>query len=272
MSVAATLESRKQGAACTSPDDDPIALYLGLLKRSLTNTLGRQEPNADAENQYAYVRDFAHHYVRGGAISMLPMARLDNIQACITAILHDGVPGDLIEAGVWRGGATIFMRGVLKAHGVTDRKVWVADSFEGLPAPDPNRFPREAAAHDGVVFQKVFNHFRAGLLEVKTNFETYGLLDDSVAFLPGWFKDTLPHAPTGPLALARLDGDYYESTRDALLHLYGRLSPGGFLIVDDYGEDAWTHCRQAVDEFRLEAGISDQLVAVDSKCAYWRKS
>ena len=138
------------------------------------------------------------------------------------------MPGDLIETGVWRGGAAIFMRGVLAAHG-DPRTVWVADSFQGLPKPEPRSIPgrrgRRALA--------------AGLLavsldEVKANFGRYGLLDDQVRFLPGWFRDTLPTAPIERLAVLRLDGDLYESTIVALESLYPKLSPGGFVVVDDY--------------------------------------
>jgi hypothetical protein len=250
---------------------DGASLYLGLLKRSLTNTLYEAEPDADAENQYRYVHEFTAHYIQGPAVSMLPMARMDNIIDCIDRVLADGVPGDLIETGVWRGGATILMRAALRVRGVTDRKVWVADSFEGLPEPDPERFPKEAKAHAGPVFTKGFKHFAAGLEEVQANFRAYEQLDDQVVFLPGWFSDTLPTAPIGRLAIARLDGDYYSSTMDGLTNLYDKVSPGGFVIIDDYGEDMWTECRRAVDEFRAARSIAEPMTAVDSKCSYWRK-
>jgi len=90
-----------------------------------------------------------------------------------------------------------------------------------------------------------------------------------VRFLKGWFRDTLPAAPIGKLALLRLDGDLYESTRDALHALYGKLSPGGFLLVDDYGD--FPPCRKAVDEFRAEHRIDAPIVEVDWSGVYWRK-
>jgi hypothetical protein len=112
----------------------------------------------------------------------------------------------------------------------------------------------------------------ASLEDVQANFEAYGLLDDRVRFLKGWFKATLPTAPIGPIAVMRLDGDYYDSTMDALTSLYDKLSLGGYCIIDDYGEDGWTYCKQAVDVFRAERGISDELVKVDTSCWYWRRS
>jgi Macrocin-O-methyltransferase (TylF) len=249
-----------------------IDLYLDLLKASLTNTLFVSEPNADDEGEPSYVKDFIEHYIKGVALSMLPLARLENLQSCIFYVLKQEVAGDLIETGVWRGGATIFMRGVLKAFNVVDRIVWVADSFEGLPEPDAERFPLEARAHDGQVMRSVYNHFAVSLEDVKRNFRAYGLLDKQVCFLKGWFKDTLPAAPMTTLSIMRLDGDYYESTWDALINLYDKLSLGGYAIVDDYGEGSWTYCRRAVDEFRRQRGIQDPMIRVDSKCYYWQRT
>jgi Macrocin-O-methyltransferase (TylF) len=248
-----------------------IRLYLDLLKRSLTNTLFETEPDADEDNQPRFVHGFIRHYINGSAVSMLPVKRFDHLQSCIEDVLARGIEGDLIEAGVWRGGATIFMRAALKAYGAADRAVWVADSFEGLPVPDAEKFPLEAKAHQGPVMTKTYKHLAAGLEEVQRNFRAYGMLDDRVRFLKGWFKDTLPNAPIESLAIMRLDGDFYESTRDGLVNLYDKLSIGGYAIIDDYGESTWTYCRRAVDEFREERGIEEPIVKVDSKCHFWRK-
>jgi hypothetical protein len=247
----------------------PTDLYLDLLKRVITDTVRQPEPHADAGSSRGALNLL--RYMQGPAITMLPIARLDQLRACIENVLRDGVAGDLIETGVWRGGATVLMRATLKAHGVADRRVWVADSFEGLPEPDATRFPKEAAAHNGPVVREAFKHLAVGLEEVRANFDRFGLLDSQVCFLKGWFKDTLPTAPIERLAVLRLDGDYYESTRDCLVNLYDRLSPGGYLIVDDYGEDTWTYCRAAVDDFRAQRGIGEPLLQVDRACWYWRK-
>jgi hypothetical protein len=247
-------------------------LYLELLKKSLSGTLFTPEPNADSSNPTAYAAGFVSHYINGAAVTMLPLCRLDNIRACIAEITDRGVPGDLIETGVWRGGATIFMRGILHAYGDDDRRVWVADSFAGLPEPDAARFPKEAAFHRSKIMQRHYKNMAASLEEVRANFAAYDLLDERVHFLKGWFKDTLPTAEIERLALIRLDGDYYDSTLDALNNLYDKLAVGGFVIVDDYGEDAWTNCRQAVDTFRAQRGIKDPLTRVDSKCYWWRRT
>ena len=249
-----------------------IRLYLDLLKASITDTVFADEPDVEDEIQTRYVQGFIRHYIKGSAVSMCPLVRFENIEACIVDVLERGIPGDMIETGVWRGGISIFMRGMLKAYEISDRRVWVADSFEGLPEPDAERFPLEAQAHSGKVMNKVYEHFAVSVDEVQRNFRVYGLLDEQVRFLKGWFKDTLPTAPIDALSIMRLDGDYYESTMDALTSLYDKLSIGGYAIIDDYGEDSWTYCRKAVDDFRRERGIDDPVIRVDSNCSYWKRT
>ena len=249
-----------------------VELYLDLLKRSLTNTIFGSEPNANQKETARYVEAAITHYQKSSAVSMLPLVRMDNLQSCIVDVIRNGIEGDLVETGVWRGGATIFMRAILKALNVTDRLVWAADSFEGLPKPDPDKFPLEARAFNSAAMSKYYNHLAVGLDEVKRNFEAYGMLDEQVRFLKGWFKDTLPSAPISAISVLRLDGDYYESTRDALQNLYKKVSIGGFIIIDDYGEDSWTYCRKAVDEFRLEHQITEPMLRVDKPCWFWRKT
>jgi O-methyltransferase len=196
------------------------------------------------------------------AETMIGLARLDMLQQAIQTILRQDIPGDLIETGVWRGGGSIFMRAVLKAHGDATRTVWVADSFEGLPKPD-GRYSQDQ--HD--------RHWRynsvlgVSLEEVKRNFVRYGLLDEQVRFLQGWFKDTLPAAPIERLALLRLDGDMYSSTMDALESLYPKLSPGGYAVIDDYG--AVPVCRQAVDDFRSRYQIRDPMETLGWSGGFW---
>lgn len=198
-----------------------------------------------------------------GAETQIGISGLDNLQYCIETALADDVPGDFMETGVWRGGAAIFMRGVLAARGVGDRVIWAADSFEGLPKPDEQTYPADAGD-----LHWVRDDLAVSLDEVKANFERYGLLDDRVRFLKGWFKDTLPTAPIGRLAVLRLDGDMYESTMLALEHLYPKLSPGGFLIVDDWHVE---RARAAVEDYRKRESIDDEVVPVDRYRAYWRK-
>src|ERR1043166_4983889 len=198
------------------------------------------------------------------AHTMIGLKRLDNLEFCIEKVITNGVPGDLIETGVWRGGATIFMRAVLKAYGVTDRCVWVADSFEGLPPPDPGKYPHD----EGDTLHEA-RELVVSLDDVKANFDRYGLLDDQVRFLKGWFRDTLPATPIESLAVLRLDGDMYESTMDTLVNLYPRLSEGGYVIVDDYG--AIPACRQAVHDYRSANSITEEIREIDWTGVFWQK-
>ena len=210
------------------------------------------------------VREQGHDWP-SEADTMIGLKRLDNLHECIINVLRDGVPGDLIETGVWRGGATIFMRGALKAYGETSRTVWVADSFQGVARPNAEQYP---ADYGDTLW--TYSELAVSLETVKANFTKYGLLDDQVKFLPGWFRDTLPGAPIHRLAVMRLDGDLYESTMDSLSLLYPKLAVGGYTIIDDYG--SMPPCRRAVDEFRLAHGISEELQAVDFDAVYWRRT
>jgi O-methyltransferase len=200
------------------------------------------------------------------ADSMIGLRRMENIQHCVETAIQDEVPGDLIETGVWRGGATIFMRGILKAYSDTTRTVWVADSFQGLPPPDAARYPADSGDR-----LHTLGGLAVGVDQVRHNFERYGLLDEQVQFLVGWFKDTLPTAPIEKLAVIRLDGDMYESTWQAIEALYPKLSPGGFCILDDYGSHA-SQCGEAINDYRKAHGIGEKIVDVDGFGAYWRKA
>src|SRR5689334_6955737 len=196
-------------------------------------------------------------------MTMIGRVRLDNVERCVRNVIDNGVPGDLIETGVWRGGTAIFMRGLLQAWGVADRKVYAADSFEGLPPPDVEHYP----ADEGLDLH-LWPGLAVSLDEVRGNFERYGLLDDQVEFLEGWFRDTLPALRGHPWSVLRLDGDLYESTMDALDNLYPGLSPGGWVIVDDYEIPA---CARAVGDYRERHGITEPIEHVDWTGICWQK-
>jgi len=267
--------------------DETRSLYFDLLKRCLTNwiygrsELTRVQPDGIIERLLerflapegvllARMTNFDSEKRRGGldwpppnAHTMIGLKRLDNLQFCLEDVIANGVPGDVIETGVWRGGATIFMRAVLKAYKITDRRVWVADSFEGLPRPDSETYP----ADEGDVHH-IYDELRVSLDTVRENFDAYALLDEQVCFLKGWFRDTLPHAPIDRLAVLRLDGDMYESTIVALQSLYPKVSVGGYVIVDDY---CIKSCAKAVDDFRAANAITGAIRPIDGSGVFWRK-
>jgi O-methyltransferase len=263
-------------------------LYLDLLKRCLTGYLypesSNQEVHPDRSMRLTKRVLFEALNKRGYKIfrttpfdpqaralgkdwpsigySMVGLKRLDNLQFCAETVLDENVPGDLLEAGVWRGGSCILMRAILKLRGITGRTVWVADSFRGLPAPSLE------ADRD---YDLSGNPLLAvSQTEVEAAFRRFGLLDGQVKFLKGWFKDTLPNAPVSQLAVLRMDGDLYESTSDVLNALYDKVSTGGFIIVDDY--HALPPCKQAVHDFRVRVGIADPIKEIDGTGVFWRKS
>jgi len=292
-------EIPQNGSAVVSvAHSSPTELYLDLMKKALTASIYDESawailtyprpPLASLKRPVSFARSF-FKYLLGRIVvnrstiivkqwdfdeagrregrdlpfigyTMVGHLRLDNIQRCFEAVLKDDIPGDLMETGAWRGGATIFMRALLKAHAVTDRKVWVADSFEGLPASTGFNDDWDLSQNE---------YFKVSLAQVRANFAKFGLLDGQVAFLPGWFSDTLPAAPIARLAILRLDGDMYGSTMDALTHLYDKVSPGGYIIVDDYF--SWASCRRAVTEFLAARSLEPAIVAIDRDGVYWRK-
>ena len=197
------------------------------------------------------------------AQTMIGLRRMENLRECAETVLTEGVTGDFVEAGVWRGGASLLLRGVLAAYEESERRVVLADSFRGLPPPDSERYPEDAGDVNHLA-----EELAVPLEEVRANFERYGLLDEQVQFVEGWFKDSLPGLADREWALIRLDGDLYESTMDGLINLYPRLQPGGFLIVDDYGFD---NCRAAVEDYRSEHEITEPIERIDWVGAFWRR-
>ena len=197
------------------------------------------------------------------AQTMVGLQRMRSVRRCVETVLKEDVPGHLIEAGAWRGGVGILMRGILKAYGVEDRWVWVADSFSGLPPAEPDRHPadRDSDFHE-------LAWLAVSVDEVRENYRRYGLLDDRVRFVEGWFRDTLPALREIPWSVVRVDGDMYGSTMDVLVNLYGGLSPGGFVIIDDF---ALEPCRQAVEDFRRDQGIDEPIERIDWTGVFWRK-
>ena len=201
--------------------------------------------------------------------TMMGLGALENLHACLHEVRRGNVPGDFVEAGVWRGGGTIYMRAFLEAYRDPVRKVWVADSFEGLPKPK-----EEYAADRGSTLW-ASEYLAVSQPQVESNFAMYQLLDDRVRFLKGFFSETMPTAPIDAISLLRLDGDMYESTFVVLRHLYPKMSTGGFVIVDDYG--MLPECNRAVEDYRAQAKITDTLQIIGHVNghplgAFWQKS
>lgn len=242
----------------------PAALYLDLLIRAIANTIYGDPPTTPGHG-FIYNPKFREAGADWPSMahSMIGLHRLKSLRDLCLTCIDETIPGDFIETGVWRGGASILMRGVLAARGDTARKVWLADSFQGLPPPNAAKYPQDA----GLNFH-VYPQLAISLEQVQSNFAAYGLLDEQVRFVKGWFRDTLSTIPAERFALIRLDGDLYESTIQALDALYPKLSPGGFCIIDDYAIPA---CQQAVADYRKAHSIEAEIKTIDWTGSYWRK-
>ena len=305
-------------------EHDPRQLYIDLLMRAVSNILYEDKP-------YWFLEDGDKKVIGKGfrldkrvegedfpsmSHTMIGIKRLRNLHYCIEQVIENNVPGDIIETGVFCGGASIFANGVLRAHNVTDRKVYACDTFAPpLKPPSPlvttfalpivkalaaidhprwrrmcypvlmkitgqdKRFPLSKDMGDDFVSliawalrhaDSMMPEKKASLEHVKSNFARYGLLDENVVFLQGFFSETLPDAPIETLSVIRLDGDVYDSTMQAIEMLYPKLSPGGFCIVDDYL--AFAECQQAISDYREQHNITDEIVEIDNIAAYWVKS
>jgi O-methyltransferase len=246
-------------------EGSPRELYLDLLIKILTNII-YEDPSTNPENVGPFQSElrFAGRDWPAVAHTMIGVQRLNNVCELGQRVIDEAIPGDLAEAGVWRGGCCILMRGILAANAIKNRKVYVIDSFEGLPPPKPDLFP-----HDEGLNLHLHTELAVSLEQVKANFARYGLLDEQVVFVKGLFQDTLPSLDAGPFALIRLDGDLYESTYVCLEGLYPRLSPGGFVILDDY--KFLESVRSAVSDYRDKMGIDVPIHEVDWNGAWWQK-
>jgi O-methyltransferase len=257
---------RLEATPRVSPTSSARDLYIDLLIRSVVDGIyGDPMPGPwRAGNKFDRGERRPGTLGPTTAHTMVGVDRLINVRDLAQAALDAAVPGDFIETGVWRGGCCILMRGILAAYGARGRKVYVADSFQGVPPPKPDLYPAD-------VGDTLYRHaeLAVSLDIVKANFDRYGLLDGQVVFVEGFFGDTLPSLQCGPLALLRLDGDLYESTDLALRYLYPKLSPGGFVIIDDYG--VAPPCRQAVHDYRTQHGIDAPINTVDRSGVWWRK-
>ena len=240
-------------------------LYLDLLIKTLANTI-YGDPSINPINSGPFqpkLRAIGYDWP-ALAHTMVGVQRLQNVRELAQRALDENIPGDFIEAGIWRGGCCILMRGVLQANGIADRKVYAADSFAGLPQPNPEAYPA-----DRDFDLSIHKELAVSLDAVKDNFARYGLLDDQLVFVEGLFGDTLPKLDAGPFCLIRLDGDYYQSTYVSLEALYPKLSPGGFIIVDDFNYLQPT--REAVNDYRSRMEITAPMHQVDWSASWWRK-
>jgi hypothetical protein len=195
-----------------------------------------------------------------GAVRGWTMTGNDKLFALIQAVryvVRHEIPGDIVECGVWRGGSMQAAARTLIACGDTGRDLHLFDTFEGMPPPSDKDVRHDGRPADELLAaaesrEKSMVWAVASLEDVRDGMAKVPYPPERVHFVEGKVEDTIPAAAPERISILRLDTDWYESTRHELEHLYSRLSPGGVLILDDYGY--WEGARQAVDEFLAETG------------------
>jgi O-methyltransferase len=236
--------------------------YIDLVKRSIANYL-----YLGGEASFEKFRCVNHYDLQHGQwkidvparpVTLLTKSQLDLIEHAVVAVEDHGVPGDFIEAGVWRGGVIILMRALIDAYQIADRRVFAADSFAGIPK-------NIHATNDPVDMWN--DRWIASLEEVQWNIARFGVLDDRILFLPGFFSDSLKHLARERFALIRLDSDSYDSVETSLDYLYPLVSKGGIVIIDDWHLPG---CKMAVTDYRSRHGIADEVKVYEGN-AYWTK-
>lgn len=236
--------------------------YIDLIERSITNYhyLGGDVPFEEfrAATHYDLAQSQWKVDPLARPLTLLTKAQLDLIDRAIRDLEARGIRGDFIEAGVWRGGVIVFMRALLDAYNIQDRRIFAADSFAGIPK---NTRVQNDPVDDWT------DRWVASLDDVRRSIARFGLLDERILFVVGNFADTLKSLARERFALIRLDSDSYESVETSLTALYPQLSAGGVVIIDDWH---LVGCRAAVEDYRARQGIRDQ-IQVHEANAYWVK-
>ncbi len=204
-------------------------------------------------------------YERARPLTMTSLERMYGLHKAVEYIVRAGVPGDLVECGVWKGGSMVVVAETLLQLGKADRDLWLYDTFEGMPEPgdadvqydDVTAADRLAAA--GIRVGETWG--AVGVEEVRATLLATGYPKGRIHLIKGMVEQTIPARVPEAIALLRLDTDWYASTRHEMEQLYPRLESRGVLIVDDYGH--WKGSRKAVDEYLAASGAPLYLARLD---------
>ena len=221
---------------------------------------GERSTDGSGAREPSYPLDFTDEdrelCTRVAPYTMTTPPRVHALARTVEYVVDSRVPGALVECGVWRGGSMMAAALTLLRLGVTDRELWLYDTYAGMTEPTP-----EDVLHTGEAAEAPRPWEPAGLEEVREAVLGTGYPADRVHFVVGPVEETVPGRVPDEIALLRLDTDWYASTKHELVHLYPRLVPHGVLLVDDYGY--WKGQRQAVDEYLAENGVSLLLTRID---------
>jgi len=196
--------------------------------------------------------------------TMVKTNNLVNLYNLVQKVNSRSTIGDIVECGVWNGGsAAIMASACASSQGGIDRRIWLFDSFAGLPTPGP----RDGAMERKYYFQGMN---KGSVEEVKRVFGKLSLPMENIKICAGWFSATLPAADIQRIAILHIDADWYSSVMAVLETMYDKVVPGGFVVLDDYGY--WDGCTQAIENFIREHKIDGvKLERVASTGAYFQK-
>lgn len=211
-------------------------------------------------------REFWALYHKCKPHTMTSPERLYALYQAVNYVCQNNIPGDFVECGVWKGGSSMMIAETLKLNNITDRKIFLYDTFEGMSEPTENDKDYRGQSADGLlqrdskeVQDSVWCY--SPLEEVKTNMKSTNYPDAQIVFVKGKVEETIPKTIPSIIALLRLDTDWYESTKHELIHLFPLLKQQGVIIIDDYGY--WEGCRKAVDEYFNQNKIQILLSRID---------
>lgn len=219
----------------------PFGLFgLHVVRKSKLQPVNNSDIEAD--------KKFLSYYERIKPFTLVSIERCYALYQSVNYILKNNIPGDMVECGVWKGGSCMLMALMLKDAVISDRKIFLYDTFEGMTEPgDLDGEEEKKQWEEGRVSETLNTMCYAPLEEVKANLRTTGFPENRIIYIKGKVEDTIPGTMPSSISLLRLDTDWYESTRHELQHLYPMIASKGVLIVDDYG--AWQGARKAVDEY-----------------------
>lgn len=192
------------------------------------------------------------------AYSMGSFLTLENLNALALGVMERGIPGDFVECGVFNGGSAAAAACAIRSSG---RKLWLYDSFEGMP---------ETTAADGPAAADFIGKCVGDEANVHAAMRLARFPEERYVIRKGWFQDTFTTGPMpGSIAFLHIDADWYDSVQLALVTFYDRVSTGGVIILDDFGH--WEGCREAFYDFAAERDVKPLLERFGHTQAYWIK-
>ena len=193
-------------------------------------------------------KKFLEIYRKVKGYTLVPIERCFSLYQTVNYIIKNNIEGDFVECGVWKGGSSMLMAYTLLEAGISNRKIYLYDTFEGMTKPgDMDGQEEKNQWERGKVTDTLNNMCYSPIEEAKANMSKTGYPMENIILVKGKVEETLPGTMPSKISLLRLDTDWYESTKHELIHLYPLLEKHGVLIVDDYG--AWQGTRKATDEY-----------------------